>query len=183
MIRDKSTQRGARRETVLNNSVIFMCCEAGHHLMEPSMAECPLPRLRAAWSLPLAFVYAMLCGCKTPISRPPTWSSLTLQFSMGSSHLLWALLTLSGSQHPSLPLESCSTPPLSASLFFPSTQPLRLPSFLQFTPLSPCSFSSSSPGHCCYGRGEGGRRGLVMNRGRDLPRCGSERQRDRRQKE
>lgn len=52
MICDKSSQHGALKETALSNSVLFMCCEAGHHLMEPSMVECPLPRLRAAWSQP-----------------------------------------------------------------------------------------------------------------------------------
>lgn len=97
--------------------------------------------------LPLGFRLCHAARFQGPISGSPTSSSLAPQSPLCSSHLCWALLTLSPgtphcSSHPS-PQSLYHTPFLLLSLAFPSAQPspLALPSPV-YTPLSPfyCRF-------------------------------------------
>lgn len=142
--------------------------------MESAWFSASLPCLQAAWSQPPRTATLLLsmshCTFQSPISESPApWPP---SLPSCSSHLgSLSGLSLSPST-PRWPLGSLHHPPLlSAFLSFPShhIQPSPV-----HTPLSPVL---STPLHVdsFHGKRVGGRRRLAMNKGRGLPRCGSDR--------
>ena len=169
MVKALSTEPARRKHSI---TTLLSCAgEQDTASWNPAWLMPPPPdRLRGHGLLALVCVMlhsfkAPFLGPLPPAPWPPTLPSLQ-PCPRGSPHS-------SESQHTTLPPGVTATTPLSA---FPSFLSPPLPfSGSHLSP--PRSFYSWSSGDSFYGKKFGGRWGLGINRGRALPRCGSEQER------
>lgn len=152
--------------------------------MDSACFSTSLPCLPTVWSLPPRTATLLLSVShfmfQSPVSGFPAPWPPSLPLCLQPSLLtLWTLESQHAVLSPGVTASPTPAPHhLSAFLSFPShhTQPSLLP-FSSSRFCLPCSFYSPSREDSFLGKRVGERRGLGQNKGRGLPRCGSDRER------